>query len=86
MKLVKILFIALFLLSAMPVNGFCDNCDAQNVTQHCTLACHCFPTTLPDKTLSFNSPSESTFLLHPTSHTHEDPFLTTSKRPPIVLL
>lgn len=81
-----IVFLLVAIMAALtPISGFCNQPDSQNVTHQCTLVCHssCCHIVLPNHTLSFNIPSKSTFFLSPENRSHEDPFLSTSKRPPI---
>jgi len=87
MKAIKILIIALILFSSLPLEGFCNNAHSQDVDHHCALVCHapCCHPTLPNNAFSFNLPPKSTLLLSSGSHPHEDPFLSTSERPPIFL-
>ncbi len=87
MKVLKIILVVILLLTAIPLNGFCDDVHSHDVTHHCDLVCHapCCQSTLPNNTFGSNLLSESTFFLSRESRSHEDPFLSTSKRPPIVL-
>lgn len=87
MKILKIVLVAIFLLSAMPIGGFCDYAHSQDATHHCTLECHalCCQAALPNNAFSFNLPVQATFLSIHENTSLEDPVLSTSKRPPIVL-
>lgn len=87
MRILRIILIAIFLFLAVPLNGFCNDGHSQDVTHQCALVCHtsCCQSVLPNNLFSFNPPSKSTFRLASQSCFHENPFLTTSKRPPIVL-
>ena len=86
MRLFKIIFLAVFLLSIVPFNGFCDDPHQQDVTHHCTAVCHapCCQSVLPSSKIGFSLPAQSISFYLAESRFHEDPFLSASLRPPIV--
>lgn len=86
MKILGIILLAVFLLSIIPLNGFCDDPHQENVTHDCTAVCHapCCQSVLPSSAIGFSLPAQSSFLCLAESLSPEDPFLSTSVRPPIV--
>jgi hypothetical protein len=87
MKILKIILVAIFVLFVIPLNVFCENGHSDDVTHHCVLVCHhsCCQTITLNNNSQLNLPSQTTFLVILESSNHENPFLSTSKRPPIDL-
>ena len=87
MKILKIFLVAIFLFSAIPLNGFCDDSDSHDVTHSCSMACQaicCHHPILPGK-ISFNIPLLSSFLFPSENNLPQDVIILASFRPPIVL-
>ena len=87
MKILKIILIAIFLFSAIPFGGFCDDSDSGDIVDHCSLACQsicCFDPTLPGK-ISFNIPLLSSFLFSSEENFPQDVVVLVPLRPPIAL-
>lgn len=86
MKIIKLVLAAILLLSAVPIGGFCNDAHSQDATHQCALICHapCCKSTLVDKTISINLPSQTDSLCFFESRVHKDPDLSIFERPPTV--
>jgi len=89
MKLIKILILAVFLLSAFPLGAFCSDAheDANEGHGHCVLMCHsvCFHAIAPDqKVVSIPAIFAVSLVFSAIDVSYQNPSLDTLKRPPVV--
>lgn len=89
MKLLKVIIIALFLLSVFPLEAFCsdEHQDTQATHGHCVLMCHsvCAHATAPDQeSVSIPAVLVASSVLSAYNFSYQNPSLDTFKRPPVV--
>jgi hypothetical protein len=89
MKFLKVIILALFMVSVFPLGAFCsdEHQDTSVNHGHCVLMCHtvCSHATAPDQkivSIPINSAVSSVSFHYDFSY--QNPFLDTFKRPPVV--
>lgn len=85
MKILKVILIALFLFSIVPINGYCDDAHTKEMTDQCTMDCHiaCCNVMLPSNRVSFTPLFQSAFSSILQIRSYENPILSVTVRPPI---
>lgn len=83
MKILKIILAAIFILSAVPYEGHCDDSHSDDTVQHCKVVCHapCCSSILPDK-IHCEAPVLISMFMPYESQAHQDPLILGSFRPP----
>ncbi len=89
MKFLKVIILALFLVSVFPLGAFCsdEHQDTSVNHGHCVLMCHtvCAHATAPDqKVVAIPATSAVSSVLSPYDFSYQNPSLDTFKRPPVV--
>lgn len=89
MKFLKVIILALFLVSIFPLGAFCsdEHPDTQATHGHCVLMCHsvCAHATIMEQKAVFIPAIPSTAsLISSVNLSYQNPSLDTLKRPPVV--
>ncbi len=88
MKLLKIIILAVFLVSLVPLGAFCHDThtDVMAGHDHCVTMCNsvCSHATVPDQKIVWTSPAPVvSLMLALIDSSYQDPSLDTLKRPPV---
>ncbi len=87
MKLLKILLVAMLLVSVVPFDGFCFE-EGMDHAEQCATACHvvcCQSVIIPSDTSNQMMSDFSSYNVLSINHTHQSPHIAVEHRPPIVL-
>jgi hypothetical protein len=89
MKFLKVIILAIFLVSVFPLGAFCsdEHQDTQTTHGHCVLMCHsvCVHATAPDqKSVSIPAIPVASSVLSAYNFPYQNPSLDSFKRPPII--
>lgn len=88
MKLLKVIILATFLVSIMPLAAFCHDTHQDTMAGHghCVMMCSsvCFHATIPDqKIVSISATPVVSVMLAVIDSAYQNPSLDTLKRPPV---